>query len=79
MPYAVAETFFPVSFFQNPLIGKYVVIFLKSSNSIVSCGGIYVVYKDTKAMPGDNSRLKFSCPQPLHNKTILLQGGEVRL
>lgn len=77
--HAVADTFFSCFFFENPLIGKYVVIFLKTSNSIITCGGTYVVYKDTKAVTRDGSRLKLRCHQPLHNKTILLQGGEVRL
>lgn len=43
--------FFLFLCFLNLLIGKYVVIFLKTSNGIVTCGGTYVVYKDTKAVP----------------------------
>lgn len=38
-----------------------------------------VVYKDTKAVPRGESRLKFKCHQPSHSKAILLRGEEASL
>lgn len=52
-------------FFLNPFLRKYVIISLSTSNSILTCGGVYLVYQDTKTVPRDGSGLKFQCHQPL--------------
>lgn len=67
MVYTVASTFF-LRLFLTTLLGKCVVISLNTFNtSILTFGGVYLVYQDTKTVPRCGSGLMFQCHHPLHN------------